>query len=233
MPTKFQVGGGLQPVPLERVAAFMRQFAHDLHNDLNALDLAATYITEIIDDESAREELTRQRVTIHHISEALENASLHIQKPVPVRLLLGTRDLLEGLHERSVQLHPVELKSVAWQIESAEGQIEADFEMCCHALAEIFKSILNRRDENGSISFGAFCRDGLLRIAVEAACVEPPEALEQLGIEPFAVVGRRYYGIGLFYAGRVAAAHGGNLKVHHDAARNQLIVELFLPLKMP
>lgn len=230
MPRQPQVEN-TSPVPLERIAAFMRQFAHDLNNDLNALDLAATYIAEITEDESVREELARQRSTIHKISKALESASLHLQRPSPVLLQIETGDLLEGLRDRLIQSLPVEMESCTWSLDPGVAEIEVDFEMCCHALVEVFRGVCRRCDEAAGLVFRANCIDGKLRIALESACAIPPPALEQLGVTPFVSINRRYYGIGLFYAGRAVAAHGGNLSVHHDAGRGLLTVEIFLPLK--
>ena len=55
--------------------------------------------------------------------------------------------------------------------------------------------------------------------------------MDRLGREPFVAVKRRTYGLGLFYAARVARAHGGGFEASHDAGRGLFTIEISLPVK--
>jgi len=231
MAPEAQSGDGEQAVSLASVSAFMRQLAHDLHNDLNALDLAATYISEIIEDVSAKEELGTQRETIHSMSRVLHMLSLYLQQPHPGLINLSAIELIEGFRERILQSHPVETGSLIFVSKVDDSQVDVDFGMICVALTEVFKNALLYREGGAEVTFEAAVEGTKLHLRFFEKKATPPEMIERLGREPFVVVKRRTYGLGLFYAARVAAAHGGGLEARYDTERGLFTVEIVLPVK--
>ena len=218
-------------IPLEAVSSFIRQLAHDLHNDLNALDLAATYVGEIVEDPSAREELATQRETIHSMSKVLHAVSLHLQPPNPSLITLPAADLVDGFRERISHSHPAETASLSWSADVGTRQIAVDFEMACAALAEIFKNAIASDNPNAAVTFCASLEGETLHLLFARKIATQPEAMDRLGREPFLGVKRRNYGIGLFYAARVAEAHGGRLETRYDGESGLFRIEMALPLK--
>ena len=218
-------------IPLEALSAFIRQLAHDLHNDLNALDLAATYVSEIVETPSAREELATQRETIQSMSKMLHAVSLHLQPPHPSRITLPAADLVEGFRERLAHSHPAETVSLSWSADVGTRQIDIDFEMACAALAEIFKNVAACDDPKAAITFCASLEGETLHLLFAKKIAAAPESMDRLGREPFVGVQRRNYGVGLFYAARVAEAHDGKLEMRHDAQSGLFQAEMILPVK--
>ncbi|MEI8342723.1 MAG: hypothetical protein WCH43_14460 [Verrucomicrobiota bacterium] len=231
MARELQTGEGDQTISLASVSAFMRQLAHDLHNDLNALDLAATYINEIIEEPSAKEELGTQREIIHSMSRVLHMLSLYLQPPHPGKLTLPAADLVEGFRESLFKSHPAETAALAWDSRVGESQVDADFGMICTALTGVYQNALRYRDEGAGIAFSAVVKNGTLHLQFSEKKSAAPESMDRLGREPFVVVKRRTYGLGLFYAAQVARAHGGGLEVRYEEAPGLFIVEIVLPVK--
>jgi K+-sensing histidine kinase KdpD len=231
MALKSQPDEGGRADLLAGVSAFMRQLAHDLHNDLNSLDLAATYISEIVADPSAKEELATQRETIHSMSRVLHALSLHLQPARPAKITLPAEDFVGGFRERISQSHPAATAALSWTSEVGASQVDIDFGMVCDALTEVFKNALLYRDEGAAIAFSARVDGGALRLRFSENKAAPPEETGRLGREPFVVVKRRSYGLGLFYAARVAEAHGGGLEARHDEERGLFTVEIVLPVR--
>lgn len=219
-----------ESVPVARLAAFARQLAHDLNNDLNSLDLAATYISEIVEDVSAKEELATQRKTIRSISKTLKTVSRHLQPPIPSPIPIAACDLIGEVRERVSKYHPAELNAVTWFIDVGTSQLEVDFEMACDAFGEVIKNAYLYRDTGGKIEFHAAVNDGKLRVEIREEKASPPPSIERLGKTPLVSVDRRAYGLGLFYADRVVIAHGGGFTARHDSSRGVFVVEILLPL---
>jgi hypothetical protein len=118
-----------ESVPLAQVTAFMRQFAHDLHNDLNSLDLAVSYISEFVTDATAGEELKRQRQTIRKMGRTLRMLSDYLQPPDPHKNILSADDLLKSLRAGVCLALPEAEAAVSWPAGAGGGQIAADFEI--------------------------------------------------------------------------------------------------------
>jgi len=230
MPPDPQAEGSENTVPLAWVTAFARQLAHDLNNDLNSLDLAATYIAEIIEDPSAREELATQRETIRSISNTLKTVSRQLQPPVPAPITIAADDFIAEIRTRFPKYVPAEPVIVSWIVEAGASQIKVDFEMACEAFIEVLKNAFLYRDAGGKIEFRAAVNNGKLHVEITEEIACPPPSAERLGRTPFISVNRRAYGLGLFYASQVAVAHGGTLTSRHDSSRGEFIVEIVLPV---
>ena len=225
-----QPEAGGQTIPLKDVSDFIRQLAHDLHNDLNALDLAATYVGEIVEDSSAREELETQRKTLQSMSKVLHALSLHLQPPHPETLPLAASDVVGGFRERLSQTHAESAAALAWTCEVGTIEVDVDFAMVCTALTEVFNNALIHGSKGDGIAFCARVEGGMLRLAFSNKTPAAPESIALLGCEPFIAVKRRNYGLGLFYAARVARAHGGGLEARYDAGGGLFEVEMALPV---
>ena len=233
MARKPEPGEAVRAVSLEGVSDFMRQLAHDLHNDLNALDLAATYISEIVEDVSAKEELATQRVTIHGMSKVLHRLSGRLQTPRPSKMSIPAAYLVGEFRERLARKHPADMSALLWKAEVGESQVDVDFDMVCIALGELFDNARLNCKPGGAVSFCASVTGDRLRLGFSQPTDAPAETTSRLGKDPFVVVQRRSYGLGLFYAARVAEVHGGSLRTRHDAERGLFIAEMELPLSKP
>ena len=142
----------------------MRQLAHDLHNDLNALDLAATYINELVEAPAAKEELGTQRETIHRMSRVLHTLSLYLQPPHPEKVTLPAAELAEGFRERILSSHPDGATALSWSCKVGDSRVDVDFQMITAALAEVFENALLSRDGGATVDFSATLEGGMLRL---------------------------------------------------------------------
>ena len=228
MSSEFQPGE--KSVQLAGVAAFVRQLTHDLHNDLNALDLEATYIGELVENVSAKEELASQRETIHRMSRLLHKLSLQIQQPQPEKMRVSSEELLGEFRERLSRSNPSELSALFWTSAVGSSQLTVDFGMICNVLTELLKNALQYRADDAPVSFAATVQGQELFLAFSEKMDGIPEQIDRLGHEPFVTVRRRNYGLGLFYADQVARVHRGRLETRYDATDGLFIATLVLPL---
>lgn len=215
-------------VPLAEVSTFVRQLAHDLHNDLNALELGVTYISELVEEETIKSELTSQQETIHRISQVLHTLALRLQPPEPETLRVTTVELIGEFRDYLSRSHPEELALLTWSDAVETRTLEVDFRMICNVLTELFENALHYREDGGRVTFKATVENERLSLQFSEKTSGSPEKLERLGQDPFLGVGRRSYGLGLFYANRVARVHGGSLETRY--ADGLFSVTLGLPL---
>jgi len=214
---------------LSQTALFIRQLAHDLNNDLNALDLAATYVSEMVHDSSATEELAIQRKTIQNMSTKLKSLSRHLHPPSPSPITIAASDFLEEIRDRATRAYPSEISAITWNSEVGSHQVSVDFEMACEAFGEVVKNAILHRDDGGKIEFQASTANGTLRVEIWNGKQAPLPFNEPPGEQPFIPVSRRSYGLGLYYARRVILAHGGKMSAQHDSRQGRFRVEILLP----
>src|SRR5712672_3481864 len=78
---------------LPQVAAFIRQYTHDLRNDLTGIELEAVLLTSVFPDGEAAVIVSRLRAQMHKVVADLKELAAHFVEPKPVRTLLPAREL--------------------------------------------------------------------------------------------------------------------------------------------
>jgi len=218
-------------IPLTDVSAFIRQLSHDLHNDLNALELRTTYIAELLEKVKIRDELTLQMETIHRISKTLHNISLQLQPPTPEIMKVTAVELIGGFQERISKSHPEKCSRLIWLQEVGTSQVEIDYNMICGVLTELFENALHYCKQDEAVTFAATIKKQALCLQFSEKSAGSPKEVNRLGHDPFVTVGHQSYGLGLFYAARVAQIHEGRLEAHYDETLKLFSVAIFLPLR--
>lgn len=212
-------------IPQARVAAFVRQFTHDVRNGLNGLDLEAAYLLELETDAEARASVQRMRQQIRGLAEQLRSLGGRFHEPRPHRWPLAARELIEILREQNAALAtPVE---IAWSEDVGDAVVEVDGML----VTEVFGELL--------ANAAAFPASGPVRVEarreageVVIELIEPKNApLDPAawGEAPFASSRRGAYGLGLWTARRLSEAGGIKLTQAFSKA-GALVTTLRIPV---
>lgn len=84
-------------------------------------------------------------------------------------------------------------------------------------------------DAGGRVNVRSFAEDGNVIFDISEPCVSAPSSPQTWGMEPFVTTRRGAYGLGVFRARMILAAHHGDLVYHHDPAQNLLTAKIILP----
>ncbi len=217
-------------VPLSRVSAFVRLLTHDVRNNLNSMDLQAAFAAELITDPEAAEEVKRIRGLIHDSARALQALSGNFWTSSPSLIPYTASIFVEDLRDRLAKLHPEAAPQVEWTVALGEENILIDIEMIFSALAEIFKNAFQFREKGQGIAARVWVESGRFSFELREGKTSVPSAPESWGAEPFVSTRRGGYGLGLFRARALLAAHGGDLGFTFEPGSNLLLTRATLPV---
>lgn len=189
------------------VAAFIRQHAHDLRNDLNGMDLEAAFISEIVTEPEAAEAILRLRAQIRETANALRALTAKLAEPEPSRAPFAARDLFLVWQDEAARLG---LNSIAWRQTLGPERVNVD----AGEIAKVFAELLTNAKQFGegaglvasvAVAAGRVCFE--LRENGKADC--DPTAW---GSAPFSSTRRGAYGLGLWEADRLIRANAGRVE---------------------
>ena len=106
------------------IVKFIRQLGHDLRNHLNAAELQAAYLAEIVKDPEASDEIKRLRAMISQVGASLQNVTVALGQ---LRLMLmeyGAADFIADLRQKLTTEYPNE--AIEWDIQLGDTSIEID-----------------------------------------------------------------------------------------------------------
>lgn len=195
-------------VPWPRVAAFICQHTHDMRNHLNALDLEAALLRDLVTDARALESVDNMRAQIRVVATGLRELSLKMSEASPNRGVMLARDLLQIWQEQARALGMAE--RVAWNWQLGEERVDVDAAGVSKALREL---LVNARQFGGDekIVGAATVKDGWVAFELreeKSKAVDPAD----WGGNPLRTTRRGGYGLGLWEAERLVEASGGEVE---------------------
>ena len=221
-------------VPFERVAAMVRKLTHDVRNGLTLMELQSAYVTDLLrnleDSADAVAEVKRLRGMIEEQARALQrlSARFRVAPPNPVRY--PAKSFVEDFRERLAKTLPDFAPEVAWTEDLRAEAISVDVEMIFGALGESFQNAARFQKPGERVAAHAEANAGRFQIELREQKSAVPSDPAAWGREPLVSTRHDGYGLGLFHARQLLAAHGGGLEIAHDAAAAQLTTRIFLPL---
>jgi signal transduction histidine kinase len=217
-------------VPFDRVAALVRQLTHDVRNGLNTVDLQASFLQELVTDPEVIPEVKRIRTMIGSTAKMLQGFSATFSLSEAHSVTYAAKIFVEDFRSRLSSLLPEQAPQITWEESLGEESISVDIEMIFRAFSEFFKNAFHFRQKNGAILARAFAEEGSFVLELREEKTELPAPPETWGLEPLVSTRRGGYGMGLFHARRILAAHQGAVEQRFDSAVGVLLTRIYLPL---
>jgi len=154
-------------VGMPDIVKFIRQLGHDLRNHLNAAELQAAYLAEIVKDPEASDEIKRLRAMISQVGESLQSVTTALSQPRLTAMTYTAVDFVGDLREKVAADYPGE--TVEWDIQVGDASMEIDPQALQPALLELFANAsCASRNETSSAGrkIGAASRLGQSRRAI-------------------------------------------------------------------
>jgi signal transduction histidine kinase len=213
-------------LPWSRVAAFVRQHAHDVRNDLNSLDLEGALLAEMVTDEETKESVTRIRRQIRSAASKLKALSAKFSEPRPSPASILATDLFEIWQEQARGLN--EPLKVSWDSKLGEESLSVDAALIALTLRELLDNAA-AFSAGSKIKATAYTQEDRVSFELEESKTEPVDP-EGWCTNPLQSTRRGSYGLGLWQARRIVEAHGGELNQRYVADGNWLVSTIWLPI---
>ncbi|MDB6154129.1 MAG: sensory box protein [Chthoniobacteraceae bacterium] len=231
-----QIGGKMPvdtdelEVPFTRVAKFVRQLSHDVRNHLGSMDLQSAYIAELITDPEAASELKKLRSMISVAAKSIQTISSHFWLPQAHPLTLSVEIFFQDFQDRLTKLFPEESTRLKWDVEISSEVVSVDIEMMFTALSEFCRNAFYFSEAGQPIGARVRCEDEsfVIELREKRAAIDAP--VETWGSTPLVTTRRGGFGLGLFHARQMLAAHGAHVEFDHNPDAGILTTRVMLPL---
>lgn len=218
-------------VPFGNVSGFVRQLTHDIRNGLNTLDLQTAFVQELLPaDAEAADELKRLRALITSTAKNLQSLSGTFWIGEPRLVTYEAKMFMEDFRGRLDRLLPETRPEIAWRSTLGEEAVAIDLEMITRAFGEVFKNAAHFHEKGRPVSAQVQAQGGRFILELREGKSALASAPATWGREPLVSTRRGGYGMGLFHARRLLAAHDGTLDFAFDPAAQELTTRLTLPL---
>lgn len=218
------------PVNWRDVVGFVRQLTHDIRNDLNVLELEIALMDDPQDLKADRgRDFAGMRTALQSAASRLRLLAGQVG-PVTLREMstqVGT--LLEVAREKIDKIHPGG-SAAKWIDQSNDLTFTGDLPLLVDAVVEVVENGIEFREQKSPIGVTARHVGHSIRIEVSEPKGRAPSGLDRWGLSPLAHVRRGHYGLGLFYAESIVAAHCGAVERVFDPQSSVLTTSLIWPV---
>ncbi|MGV3663180.1 MAG: hypothetical protein ACO1TE_23615 [Prosthecobacter sp.] len=211
-----------------RVAAFVRQYTHDVRNTINCMDLEMELMQDVITEPEAVTSMNRIREQLRSMEMQMRSLSAAFHEPRPTPDVIQARVLLQIWREKHAE--QPEAAQIQWSDKLGDEQVEVDVEMVASAFSELLANAAAYAEGGaGPPSAHASPRNGHVVFELR----EPKKtAVNPAGwAQPFSNPTRGRYGLGLWAAKRKLEANGARFSQHWDEKESALVTEIGLPLR--
>jgi K+-sensing histidine kinase KdpD len=216
-------------IPWSTVVKFIGQLNHDLRNHLNAIELQAAFVGEIVDEPEAKGEIKRLRELTKELGAHLQRLSASLAKIQPTLMAYSAREFVEDLRARFATEQPEHVAEVEWKESLGGEMIEIDPQLLQEAFLELLANAFTHGRGEGPIVFEA---QGDKKAVVFALCEPKTQfdgTMEDWAARPLAKVRQGHYALGLFRARSIFEAHHGTFRAQFDSEASLLRTTSSLP----
>lgn len=216
-------------IPWPQVVKFVRQLNHDLRNHLNAVELQLAFVAEIAEGTETKAEIKRLRGMTAEMGAHLHRLSEQLNSGEAQKMPYPAADLVEDLRARVTAAHPETETAMEWQLSLGNEEVEVDPHLVLEAFEELFRNALTHGRGDGPLVFDARAEGVAVVFSLREPKSEPTPATADWGRQPLTALRAGHYGLGLFRARGIFAAHNGTMETAFDADSGILTTRVRLP----
>jgi K+-sensing histidine kinase KdpD len=213
------------PIPVTRVAAFLRQHSHDVRNGLNSLDLEISLLRELVPAGEAQECLERVRKQARTVAEQMRSLSALFQDPQPSAAPIAARELMLIWREEYAALPSA--PAIQWVNKIGDERVNADAGM----IATVFRELSSNaaafsEGETATITARRDGNDVIFELREPKTAPLDPSQWGAL----FSTTRRHAYGLGLWQAHRLVRASGAAMTQQFLPEESALVTRIAIPV---
>lgn len=218
-------------VAMRDVVRFVRQLSHDLRNDLNAAELQAAFVTEIVADDEAKVELKRLRAMISEFGSSLQKLTNALGDVRMTSMQYTAQDFVDDMQKKIAATFPDTAAALQWRSTvAADVMLEIDPQLLQQALIELFDNAFRHKRGDGNIDVVTETNGDRFVLTLREPKKDFEGTGERWGREPLQTVSHGHYGLGLHRVRRILEAHQGELEAKYDRDAASLITTVRLPI---
>ncbi|MBA3882776.1 MAG: HAMP domain-containing histidine kinase [Chthoniobacterales bacterium] len=217
-------------VPMADVVRFIRQLSHDLRNHLNAAELQAAYVKEIVDDGEVKEEIQRLRGMVWEFGASLQKLTAALAAVKLTQMPYDASLLVEDLQQKSAQQFGNDGSAFEWDAKVPNAPLNIDPQLLQQAVLELLSNALAHNRAKGKISVTAELEGDQFVLTLKEPKTSFEASTENWGREPFKLVKHGHYGLGLHRARSIIEAHEGTLTACYESGASALVTRVSLPI---
>lgn len=211
------------------VTKFIGQLSHDLRNHLNAVELQAAYLGEIVDQPEGKAEVKRLREMTADLNAHLQELSASLAKVQPQMMPYAAADFVEDLRAKLTLERPEQSAAVEWKISLGKEMLEIDPQILPEAFVELFANADTHGRAEGPLVFEGRAEGETIEFSLREPKTPFNGATDDWGKRPLQHVRSGHYGLGLFRARSIFEAHHAHYRVHFDPVASILHTNVSLP----
>jgi light-regulated signal transduction histidine kinase (bacteriophytochrome) len=211
------------------VTKFVSQLNHDLRNHLNAVELQAALLGELVEEPEAREEIKRLREMTGELNAHLHKLSGGLAKVRPQLMSYPAADFAEDLRAKLNLEEPEQSAEIDWRASLGQEMLEIDPQLLQEAFLELFANANTHARAEGPLVFEVRPEGKTVEFSLREPKMQLDGATENWGARPLQQVRSGHYGLGLFRARSIFEAHHGQYQVQFDPAASVLQTVVSLP----
>ncbi|MEO8439343.1 MAG: hypothetical protein ABI540_03880 [Spartobacteria bacterium] len=212
---------------------FVGQLNHDLRNHLNAVELQAAFLGEIVEDPEGKSEIKRLRAMTSDLSSHLQELSASLSRIQPTTMRYLAAEFLEDLQARVTRERPELAGSLEWKNSLGEEALEIDPQLLQEAFLELLANAVAHERSEGPLVLEARPAGEQVEFILREPKTNFAGTTENWGARPLARLRSGHYGLGLFRARSIFEAHHGTLEAKFDPATSTLVTTVTLPCLVP
>ena len=221
---------GQECIPWADTSHFIRQLSHDLRNDLNAIELQSTYISELEKTEELKGEIKRLRQMVSNLASTLQHLSRAVGEIAPNPIPYRASDFIEDLRSHIEHDLPKESAEITWDIQLGDAMLNIDPQLLQEVFSELITNAFLHDRGKGPIIAAAKIADARFLFTFHEPKSRFDSPMQNWGREPLRKITLRHYGLGLNRARAIVEAHGGKLHAQYDPNVSALVTTLTLPV---
>jgi signal transduction histidine kinase len=216
-------------VPWRDAVRFIRQLSHDLRNDLNAIELQSTYISELTQDQELQREVKRLREVVSSFDSTLQKLSRAVGEVTQNTIAYQAAEFLADMRAEIGRGFLNEADQVTWDVQ-VDGMLNVDPQLFGEVFTELFANAFRHGRGNGPLLARARIDNDRLLFKLHEPKGRFDCPTQNWGREPLRNISPRHYGLGLNRVRSIVEAHGGQLHAEHDAKASAFVSTIALPI---